>query len=148
MVPDLRLASLIPDLLPEIERGTPRPSDPSSAGERREPSGSTDEELSGREREVLRYLPTMLTTREIAAELFVSVNTVKAHMRSIYRKLGASRRHAAVIRAYEYGILRPRSFVRPSADADLRFGNREPPSASLANAAGRQDRARPVPGAA
>ena len=77
--------------------------------------------LSAREREVLRYLPTMLTTSEIAVELYVSVNTIKAHTRSIYRKLGASRRQMAVVRAYEYGILRPRSFVRPSADVEVNW---------------------------
>ena len=47
----------------------------------------------------------MLTTGEIAAELHVSVNTIKAHTRSVYAKLGASRRQDAVVRAYERGIL-------------------------------------------
>src|SRR5690242_46708 len=61
--------------------------------------------LSNREVEVLGYLPTMLTTWEIADELFVSVNTVKAHMRSIYRKLGVSRRRAAVDMARRRGML-------------------------------------------
>jgi LuxR family maltose regulon positive regulatory protein len=61
--------------------------------------------LSDRETEVLRYLPTMLTAAEIGAELGVSVNTVKAHMRAIYRKLGVSRRREAVVRARAYGIL-------------------------------------------
>ena len=55
--------------------------------------------------EVLRYLPTMLTASEIAAELYVSVNTIKAHTRSIYAKLGASRRQDAVVRAYRCGLL-------------------------------------------
>ncbi|RZU49420.1 LuxR family maltose regulon positive regulatory protein [Krasilnikovia cinnamomea] len=61
--------------------------------------------LSERETEVLRYLPTMLTAGEIAGELGVSVNTIKAHMRSIYRKLEAPRRSAVVTRAREYGLL-------------------------------------------
>jgi len=61
--------------------------------------------LSEREVEVLHYLPTMLTAGEIGTELGVSVNTVKAHMRSIYRKLDAARRREAVIRAHEYGLL-------------------------------------------
>jgi hypothetical protein len=63
----------------------------------------------------------MLTSSEIAAELYVSVNTIKAHTRSIYRKLGVSRRQVAVVRAYEYGILRPRSFVPPSADVEVNW---------------------------
>jgi LuxR family maltose regulon positive regulatory protein len=61
--------------------------------------------LSDRETEVLRYLPTMLTAAEIGEELGVSVNTVKAHMRAIYRKLGTSRRRQAVARALEHGLL-------------------------------------------
>ncbi|MEV0895234.1 LuxR C-terminal-related transcriptional regulator [Actinoplanes sp. NPDC049802] len=61
--------------------------------------------LSEREAEVLRYLPTMLTTAQIAVELGVSVNTVKAHMRAIYRKLQAERRSDAVVRARDMGIL-------------------------------------------
>jgi LuxR family maltose regulon positive regulatory protein len=61
--------------------------------------------LSGREQEVLRYLPTMLTAGQIAAELGVSVNTVKAHMRAIYRKLGAVRRSEAVTLARKNNIL-------------------------------------------
>ena len=36
---------------------------------------------------MLRYLPTMMSNQEIAAELFVSVNTVKTHLKAIYRKL-------------------------------------------------------------
>jgi LuxR family maltose regulon positive regulatory protein len=61
--------------------------------------------LSERERDVLRYLPTVLTANEIAVDLSISVNTVKAHMRSIYRKLGAGRRREAVIRARQTGLL-------------------------------------------
>ena len=57
--------------------------------------------LSEREREVLRFLPSRLTVREIAAELFISVNTLKFHMRAIYRKLGGQlpRRGRHVARA-------------------------------------------------
>jgi LuxR family maltose regulon positive regulatory protein len=52
--------------------------------------------LSERETVVLRYLPTLLSNQEIAGELYVSVNTVKTHLKSIYRKLGASDRREAV----------------------------------------------------
>ena len=63
------------------------------------------ESLSRREMEVLRHLPSELTAAEIGAELYVSVNTVKAHMRSIYRKLGVSRRREAVVQARSHGLL-------------------------------------------
>ncbi|MGY1794018.1 LuxR C-terminal-related transcriptional regulator [Geodermatophilus sp. SYSU D00525] len=61
--------------------------------------------LSPREREVLRHLTEMLSTTEIAAAMFVSINTVRTHVRSILRKLGATRRNEAVRRARELGIL-------------------------------------------
>ena len=63
------------------------------------------EDLTDREIEVLRYLPTMLTIGEIAAEMLVSVNTVKADTRSIYRKLDVSRRQDAVLSTDERGLL-------------------------------------------
>ncbi|WIM98413.1 LuxR C-terminal-related transcriptional regulator [Actinoplanes oblitus] len=61
--------------------------------------------LSEREIDVLQYLPTVLTAGEIAENLGISVNTVKAHMRSIYRKLGAGRRREAVVTARQLGLL-------------------------------------------
>ncbi|MBB2941294.1 LuxR family maltose regulon positive regulatory protein [Actinoplanes lutulentus] len=57
------------------------------------------EALSKRELDVLRGMAAMLPTEEIAATLYVSVNTVKTHVRSILRKLSASRRNEAVRRA-------------------------------------------------
>jgi len=63
------------------------------------------EHLTERELIVLHYLPTMLKAGEIAADLFVSVNTVKAHLRSMYRKLGVSNRREAVERARALGLL-------------------------------------------
>ncbi|WP_344050101.1 LuxR C-terminal-related transcriptional regulator [Streptomyces thermoalcalitolerans] len=63
------------------------------------------EELSGRERDVLRRLARMMSTEEIAADLFVSVNTVKTHLKSAYRKLGVNRRSDAVHRARELRLL-------------------------------------------
>ena len=53
------------------------------------------EPLTERERDVLRFLPSRLTFREIADELFVSVNTLKFHLRIIYRKLGVTSRAEA-----------------------------------------------------
>ncbi|MFL5927180.1 MAG: LuxR C-terminal-related transcriptional regulator, partial [Gaiellaceae bacterium] len=63
------------------------------------------EALSDRETEVLRYLPTIMSNADIASELFVSVNTVKTHVKSIYRKLGATRRQDAVRRARQLRLL-------------------------------------------
>ena len=53
------------------------------------------EPLTERERDVLRFLPSRLTVREIADELYVSVNTLKFHLRVIYRKLGVNSRAEA-----------------------------------------------------
>jgi LuxR family maltose regulon positive regulatory protein len=61
--------------------------------------------LSERELRVLRLLPGELTQRGIADALFVSVNTVKTHARSIYRKLGVASRDEAVARARGLGLL-------------------------------------------
>jgi LuxR family maltose regulon positive regulatory protein len=55
--------------------------------------------LTGRERTVLRYLASTLSNAEIAAELYVSVSTLKTHQRALYRKLGATGRRDAVRRA-------------------------------------------------
>lgn len=63
------------------------------------------EPLTSRERAVLLLLPTMMSNAEIADELFVSVNTVKAHLKSLYRKFGATSRRQAVVRARELGLL-------------------------------------------
>jgi ATP/maltotriose-dependent transcriptional regulator MalT len=63
------------------------------------------ERLTDRERDVLRYLPSRLTLGEIADELYVSVNTLKFHLKVIYRKLGVSSRAEAAAKARQ---LRPR----------------------------------------
>jgi LuxR family maltose regulon positive regulatory protein len=65
--------------------------------------------LSARERDVLRFLPSRLTTKEIASECFMSVNTVKAHLKKIYSKLGVTTRAEAVERAGMLGELPTRN---------------------------------------
>jgi LuxR family transcriptional regulator, maltose regulon positive regulatory protein len=65
------------------------------------------EPLSPRERAVLRYLPTMMSNQEIASELFVSVNTVKTHLKAIYCKLDVQDRREAVRRARTMKLLAP-----------------------------------------
>jgi LuxR family maltose regulon positive regulatory protein len=64
------------------------------------------DELTARERDVLRLLPTRLTVREIAGELFVSHNTLKFHLRVIYQKLGVNSRAEAVETARRLGLMR------------------------------------------
>jgi LuxR family maltose regulon positive regulatory protein len=63
------------------------------------------DQLTVKELEVLRHLSELLTTEEIATAMFVSVNTVRTHVRSILRKLSVSRRHQAVRRARALDIL-------------------------------------------
>lgn len=63
------------------------------------------ERLSEREREVLTRDSRMLSTAEIATEMYLSVNTVKTHLRSIYRKLSATRRSEAVRRARQLQLI-------------------------------------------
>ena len=62
-------------------------------------------ELTERELTVLRLLPSELSQREIGAALFVSLNTVKSHARSIYRKMGVDTRDDAVDLARGLGLL-------------------------------------------
>ena len=68
-------------------------------------AASYDEELSDREVAVLRLLRTDLNQREIGEALFVSFNTVKTHVKSIYRKLDVATRTDAVARARELDLL-------------------------------------------
>jgi len=63
------------------------------------------EPLSDRELEVLRLLPSQLTNREIGDLLWISTNTVKFHVRNIYRKLEAERRTQAVENARGLGLI-------------------------------------------
>lgn len=63
------------------------------------------ERLSRRELEVLRMLQGTATNTEIAARLFISLNTLRSHMKAINRKLGSTDRRDAVRRARELGIL-------------------------------------------
>jgi LuxR family transcriptional regulator, maltose regulon positive regulatory protein len=65
------------------------------------------EPLSERELTVLRFLPTLMSNAEIASEMFVSVNTVKTHLKHIYRKLDVSERRDAVRRGRELHLLSP-----------------------------------------
>jgi LuxR family maltose regulon positive regulatory protein len=63
------------------------------------------EQLSERKREVLRYMSRMLSAAEVASELYISINTVKSHLKNIYRKLQATRCREAVRRARQLGLI-------------------------------------------
>lgn len=71
------------------------------------PTAGLVDELSDAELRVVRYLPSNLRAPEIAAELFVSTNTIRTHLRHIYAKLGAHGRADAVARARELGLIAP-----------------------------------------
>lgn len=78
-----------------IERlhGAPRPE-----------SHPLSDPLSERELVIVRHLATGATLSQIGTELFISVNTVKSHVRSIYRKLSATNRREAIARAQQLGL--------------------------------------------
>ena len=84
----------------------------SAAGAARLESLGLVETLTDREREVLRLLPSRLTLSEIADELFISMNTLKFHLKVIYRKLGCSSRAEAA--AISQGMARPRRWSQKS----------------------------------
>ncbi len=62
-----------------------------------------DEPLSERELEVMRLIASGLTNQEIAEELFISLNTVKSHVKNIYKRMGVSKRTHAIARWQELG---------------------------------------------
>ncbi len=63
------------------------------------------EPLTERELEILRLLPTELSTRELAERLVVSINTIKTQLKSIYAKLDAHTREEAVEKARALNLL-------------------------------------------
>jgi LuxR family maltose regulon positive regulatory protein len=68
-------------------------------------SGALAEELTDRELSILRALQGSATQREIGAALFLSINTVKAYNKSLYRKLGVASRPDAVAAARDLGLI-------------------------------------------
>jgi LuxR family maltose regulon positive regulatory protein len=106
--------AIVPVLHRHAQRGTSHPAMVARALEAIERRGRDasrpatlllTEPLSEREQAILRYLPTMMSNQEIAGELFVSVNTIKTHLKAIYRKLDAPGRREAVQRARDLGLV-------------------------------------------
>ena len=94
-----------PDPGPRIRRLLAQARGRAHTDTRGRPGRTGVEELSEGESRVLRLLASDLTQREIGTELYVSLNTIKSHTRSIFRKLGASSREQAVARARELELL-------------------------------------------
>jgi DNA-binding NarL/FixJ family response regulator len=65
------------------------------------------DDLTDREHDVLRLMARGATNAEIAAELFVAEATVKTHVGSIFMKLGVRDRPAAIVFAYDHGVVTP-----------------------------------------
>lgn len=81
--------------------------------------------LTDSERAVLAFLPSHMTNEEISVALFLSVNTVKTHLRSAYRKLGVRCRRDAIARGRRLGLLLPGRRGRPGHVAQVQRGRRE-----------------------
>ena len=75
------------------------------AGRAARRNGQLAEELTDRELSLLRALQGPLSQREIGAELYLSLNTIKGYTKSLYRKLGAASRAEAVERGRQLGLI-------------------------------------------
>jgi LuxR family maltose regulon positive regulatory protein len=94
--PTSRHAGFAGRILERFDAQTPRPAGPVDA---------VSVPLTDSERAVLRFLPSHMTNEEISQALFLSINTVKTHLRSAYRKLGVSSRREAIARGRRLGLL-------------------------------------------
>ena len=94
--PSSRHAGFAGRILERFEVQAPRP--PGAAEQANVP-------LTDSERAVLCFLPSHMTNEEISQALFLSVNTVKTHLRSAYRKLGVGSRRDAIARGRRMGLL-------------------------------------------
>ena len=80
--------------------------------------------LTDSERAVLCFLPSHMTNEEISQALFLSINTVKTHLRSAYRKLGVSSRREAIARGRRLGLLSAGTLARDERRRHLAGGGR------------------------
>jgi LuxR family maltose regulon positive regulatory protein len=98
MDPDSQLKQYIGQLLNAFE------AEPFSSSKEFDQLASLLNPLSERELEVIRLLEEGLSNQEIAARLHISLNTVKAHLKSIYGKLGVNNRVQAIAKGRELGL--------------------------------------------
>jgi LuxR family maltose regulon positive regulatory protein len=96
--PTSRCAGFAGRILERFDGQPPRPAAAGAAS----PAGLP---LTGSELAVLRFLPSHMTNQEIAEALFLSINTVKTHLRSAYRKLGVANRRQAIARGRRLDLL-------------------------------------------
>ena len=96
--PTSRYAGFVGRLLERFDGCGPRLADA---------AGRAGVRLTDSEHAVLRFLPSHMTNEEISAALFLSVNTVKTHLRSAYKKLGVRSRRDAIARGRRLGLLLP-----------------------------------------
>ena len=94
------------------DRRDSRPAGSQDTARRRDAAQLLSGPLTESETRVLRYLPTNLSAPEIAGELYLSLNTIRTHMRHLYAKLGVHTRADAVDRARALGLLAPSSRPR------------------------------------
>jgi ATP/maltotriose-dependent transcriptional regulator MalT len=78
---------------------------PGVAAERRDPPPGLVEPLTEREQTVLARMAEAKSTDDIAAELYLSINTVRTHQKNIHRKLSVARRNDAVRRGRQLGLI-------------------------------------------
>src|SRR5512143_746259 len=98
----------------------------------------TNTELSERELEILKLLATGLSNKEIASQLFLSVNTVKVHLRNIFAKLGVQSRTEATLIAIQQGYMAVPGAVPANGEAAIegkRIGTGKQAEAEPASAA-------------
>ncbi|HXF22759.1 MAG TPA: LuxR C-terminal-related transcriptional regulator [Streptosporangiaceae bacterium] len=96
ILPTSRHASIAGRILERFDAQTPRGNGPAE---------QVSIPLTDSERAVLCFLPSHMTNEEISQALFLSINTVKTHLRSAYRKLGVSSRREAIARGRRLGLL-------------------------------------------
>ncbi len=92
--PSARCAGFASRILDRFDGRLPRPAGSHPA------ALLTDSELA-----VLRFLPSHMTNQEIAEALFLSINTIKTHLSSVYRKLGVANRRQAIAQARRLDLL-------------------------------------------